>query len=275
MALVELALARGPVRIEYEWLRPEAKDRPLLVFLHEGLGSVAMWKDFPARLCAEGDFCGLVYSRPGYGKSSPRPAGEKRPVGFMHDQAREVLPALLDALDIGKGAGKDADDLPRLFGHSDGCSITLIYAASFPRRLAGAVVVAPHTFVEDFSPESIRQAREAYAGGKLAQRLAPYHDDVDSAFHGWNDVWLDPEFRKWSIEALLPEIVFPLLAVQGFQDEYGTMEQIEKIGRAVPSSKLVKLDRCRHSPHSDQPDALIEATSHFIKETIACATLPN
>jgi pimeloyl-ACP methyl ester carboxylesterase len=248
-----------PVRLEYRLIAPHRKERHLLVFLHEGLGSVAMWKDFPQRLCDAAGCRALVYSRPGYGRSTPRAPGEAWDVDFMHRQAFEVLPALFDALGIGAGGER-----PWLFGHSDGGSIALLFAARFPERVAGAVVLAPHILVEDLSIDSIRQARDAYRETDLPERLGRYHDDPDSAFWGWNDIWLHPEFRAWSIECELESLRCPLLAVQGREDEYGTLEQIEGIRRRLPHAELLVLENCRHSPHRDQPDALIQAAASFM-----------
>jgi len=245
-------------RLEYAWVRSERNDAPLIVFLHEGLGSLAMWKDYPQTLCAAAGARGLVFSRYGYGRSTPRPAAEKWPVEFMHAQARDVLPALFAWLGI--------EDPPWLFGHSDGGSIAMLYAAAFPQRVAGLVVVAAHVFVEDVSVASIEQARLAYAATDLRQKLARYHDDPDSAFGGWNDIWLDPAFRAWTIEDCLPRIRCPVLAVQGEDDEYGTMAQIDAIARCVPHARLLKLSACGHSPHRDQPAALTNAVVAFLNE---------
>lgn len=259
--------AAGSLQIEYQWLDTAAPDAPLAVFLHEGLGSVAMWKDWPRTLCATLGMRGLVYSRPGYGRSSPRAADEKWPVTFMHRQAREVLPALLDAL------GVDAAERSRmwLIGHSDGGSIALLYAAAFPDALAGAVVVAPHVFVEDVSVQNIAQAKQAYTDMGLRARLTRYHDDVDSAFWGWNDIWLDPAFRDWNIEGALGAIRCPLLAVQGFDDEYGTMAQMDSIAGHVRHAQIVKLPECGHSPHRDAPDALNRHIKAFVNSFAAQA----
>jgi pimeloyl-ACP methyl ester carboxylesterase len=231
---------------------------PTLVFLHEGLGSVAMWKDFPQRFCETHGLRGLVFSRYGYGHSTPKAHGERWPVDFMHRQAFEVLPVLFDALAI---------ERPWLFGHSDGGSIALLHASRHP--VAGLVVVAPHLFTEDFGLASIEAARLAYETTDLRQRLARYHADVDSAFRGWNDVWLDPAFRAWNIESALDAIDCPLLAVQGENDEYGTLEQIRGIARRVPQAELLVLADCGHSPHRDQPDPLIEAAGAFIRRATA------
>jgi pimeloyl-ACP methyl ester carboxylesterase len=259
-SFVELPFEGRTIRIEYAWIAPERRAAPLVVFLHEGLGSVAMWKDYPRRLCDAGDFRGLVYSRAGYGRSTPRPAAERWPVAFMHAQARDVLPRLLATLGVDAGRSK-----PWLFGHSDGGSIALIYAATFPRAVGGVIAAAPHIFVEDISVASIAAARDAYrTTTDLRKKLARYHDDVDSAFWGWNDVWLDPRFRTWSIEALLPRLQCPILAIQGEDDEYGTLAQVEGIRRHVPGTELVVLRDCGHSPHRDQPAALTHAVTDFI-----------
>ena len=263
-SFVEIDWRGRPRRIEHAWIAPQRRDRPLFMFLHEGLGSLAMWKDFPQRLCDALGCRGLVYSRPGYGRSTPRPQGEKWGADFMHRQAHEVLPALLRAL------GVDAQsDPPWLFGHSDGGSIALLHAAKFPGSVAGAIVLAPHILVEDISVESIAQAKTAYLETDLRERLARYHDDPDSAFWGWNDIWLDPVFRRWSIEAEIAAITCPVLAVQGLDDEYGTLAQVRGIARRVPQTQLLELARCGHSPHRDQPDALIEAVTSFVRSKLA------
>ena len=193
---IDIDWAGRPVRIEHAWLGRERTQASLMVFLHEGLGSVSMWRDFPARLCDALGVRGLVYSRPGYGRSTPRPHGERWAPDFMHRQAQQVLPALLAVLGIDTAQHK-----PWLFGHSDGGSIALLHAAHFHDRVAGAIVMAPHILVEDVSITSITAAREAYAQTDLKQRLARHHDDPDSAFGGWNGIWLAPEFRSWNIEA--------------------------------------------------------------------------
>jgi pimeloyl-ACP methyl ester carboxylesterase len=218
-----------------------------------------MWREFPAALCAAAGCRGLVYSRPGYGHSTPRAPDEHWGPDFLQRQALEVLPALLLALGL--------DTLttpPWLFGHSDGGSIALLHAAAFPERVAGTIVLAPHIFVEALSIRSIAQAREAYLHADLRPRLARYHADPDSAFWGWNDIWLDPAFRHWRIDTELSAIRCPLLAVQGLDDEYGTLAQIEGIAAAVPGTELLTLADCGHSPQRDQPQALISAAAMFI-----------
>ncbi|HEX7912654.1 MAG TPA: alpha/beta hydrolase [Paraburkholderia sp.] len=254
--------SHGPLRIEYRWLNETASDAPIAVFLHEGLGSISMWRDWPQSLCERLGMRGLVYSRPGYGLSTPRPHNVKWPVDFMTAQAHDILPALLDALDIGM--------LERqrmwLIGHSDGGSITLLYAALHPDALAGAVAIAPHVFVEDISVESIAQTKQLYETTDLRAKLGRYHADVDSAFYGWNDIWLNPAFRDWTITSELAPIRAPLLAVQGHDDNYGTMAQIDTIADCVPHAELVKLDACGHSPHRDAPQALNEAIAAFVSK---------
>ncbi|ODS91455.1 MAG: alpha/beta hydrolase [Comamonas sp. SCN 65-56] len=252
----EIAWRDRPVRIEYQWLAPDRRDAPLMVFLHEGLGSVAMWKDFPAQLCDALQWRGLVYSRPGYGRSTPRAADEHWVNDFMHRQADEVLPAFLSAVGVTQP--------PWLFGHSDGASIALLHARNHPA--AGAIVLAPHTMVEQISVDSIEKAREAYVAGGLRERLARYHDDVDSAFWGWNEVWLSPAFRAWDIQQEIAAIGCPVLAIQGLQDEYGTLAHVRSIARQVPQTQVVEIDHCGHSPHRDQPAAVITACSAFVQQ---------
>jgi pimeloyl-ACP methyl ester carboxylesterase len=245
----------APLDLEYEWVGESRPAHPTVVFLHEGLGSVALWKDFPERFCRTGGFRGLVFSRYGYGRSTPRPIGERWPVDFMHQQAWDVLPVLFDRLGI---------ERPWLFGHSDGGSIALLYAARFPDAVSGLVVVAPHIMVEEISVGAIAQARSAYLEDGLRERLARYHADADSAFWGWNDIWLDPAFRGWDIRDHLPAIRAPLLAVQGEDDEYGTLAQIDGIAGRAPQTRLLVLPACGHSPHRDQPGRLIDEATRFI-----------
>ncbi|VVE25021.1 alpha/beta fold hydrolase [Pandoraea cepalis] len=265
-ARIETA-SHGPLSLEYRWLNRELADAPLLVFLHEGLGSVAMWKDWPQQLCDAGGFRGLVYSRNGYGRSTPREPGEKWPVDFMHRQAREVLPAFLDAV----GVGPEQAAHVWLVGHSDGGSISLLFSAAFPDRLAGAVVLAPHLFVEDLSVQSIAKTKTVYETTDLRAKLGRYHDDVDSAFWGWNDIWLDPAFREWNLVGAVASISKPLLAIQGEDDEYGTMAQMDSIATHVPHASVVKLPACGHSPHRDAPQPLAEAIIAFIGRHHAAA----
>jgi len=241
--------------LEYQLIPAHQINRPTLVLLHEGLGSVAMWRDFPARLATATGCRTLVYSRYGYGQSDAF-AESFRP-DFMHREAREVLPELLAALDI---------ENPVLVGHSDGASIALLHAGDSRNRVAGLVVMAPHCFVEDISIRSIEAAKLAFETTDLPAKLAKYHRDVRRTFYGWNDIWLDPDFRSWNIEGCLAEIRCPILAIQGVDDEYGTMAQIEVIAsKAIVTTgvELLKLADCRHSPHRDQPVAVINAIARF------------
>jgi pimeloyl-ACP methyl ester carboxylesterase len=252
---------RESLRLEYQWLNAGRTDAPIAVFLHEGLGSIAMWKDWPQKLCEQLGFRGLVYSRPGYGDSTPREADVKWPVDFMHRQAYDILPALLDAIGI--------DDAERarmwVIGHSDGGSVALLYAAAFPDALGGVIAIAPHVFVEDVSVKAIAEATVLYTQGDLREKLSRYHADVDSAFYGWNDIWLNPEFRQWDITGVLSSIQCPLLAIQGHDDEYGSMAQIDAIALHIPHTQLTKLPACGHSPHRQCPATLDAAIVAFVK----------
>ena len=271
---IEVEAAGRSWRIEHQWIARERVDRPLIVFLHEGLGSLSMWKDFPQQLCNAAECRGLVYSRPGYGRSTPRAPGEAWTTAFMHEQAHAVLPALLHALAIKAHTDTDTatatatgttTDKPWLFGHSDGGSIALLYAARFAAQVAGTIVLAPHIMVEAFGLIGIRAARQAYLHGDLKHKLARHHRDPDSAFWGWNTIWLDPAFAAWNIEAELAHITGPVLAVQGAQDQYGTMAQIDAIALHAPQTARLKLQECGHSPHRDQPQAVIAAVSELIR----------
>ena len=243
------------IDLEVEWVGVPRSRAPVVVFLHEGLGSISMWKDFPRSFCEEHGLSGFVFSRYGYGASTPKPPGEQWPPEFMHEQANEVLPALFAAVGI---------ERPWLFGHSDGASIALLHAARCPA--AGVIAVAPHLFVEEVSIVSIEQARDAYAIGDLRPRLARHHADPDSAFRGWNDAWLSPAFRDWNIEAEIDTITCPVLAAQGEDDEYGTLEQIRAIARRLPKTRLLVIPECGHSPHRDQPALLTREAGRFIHE---------
>jgi pimeloyl-ACP methyl ester carboxylesterase len=240
--------------LEYALIPARDAAAPPLVLLHEGLGSLALWRDFPARLAEATGAAVLVYSRLGYGKSAPLRA--KRRVDYMHVEALEILPALREALAI-------AD--PILIGHSDGASIALIHAGAVRWPVRGLILEAPHVFVEDVTIASIEDAREAYAATDLRARLARYHDDVDGAFRGWNDIWLDPEFRAWNIEDCLAGVTAPTLVIQGADDEYGTAAQLDAIAARIggPVETLLLAD-CKHSPHRDQPDAVLAAMTRFV-----------
>jgi len=234
-------------------LYPPASADATIVMLHEGLGSVAMWKDFPQRV-AKVTGCGvLVYSRYGHGKSER--LAKKRPVDFMHHEAKVVLPEILAQHDIQR---------PILLGHSDGASIALIYAGTWPERVRGLILEAPHVFVEEFGLRSTRAIRKLYESGDLPKKLSRYHDHVDEMFRGWNDIWLDPQFSGWNIEEYLGAITCPTLVIQGENDEYGTLAHVEAIQRRVPGAQALILPNCGHSPHRDQPDLTLAAISKFV-----------
>jgi pimeloyl-ACP methyl ester carboxylesterase len=244
----------GGHRLEYAWYGNNSGANAPIVMLHEGLGSVSLWRDFPQRLAAATGRRTLAYSRYGYGQSDP--LTEPRRVDFMHAEALEALPQLLDALAIPE---------PVLFGHSDGASIALIHAACAQRPVAAVIALAPHVFVQPYGIASITATRQTYLeGGELRAKLARRHDDVESAFWGWNDIWLRPDFAAWNIEALLPAINCPVLAIQGKDDEYGTMAQLDRIKRGVRDFRRLELEQCGHSPQRDQPEAVLAATANFL-----------
>ncbi len=259
----DITVAGKAQRIEHAWVGNVDGDAPLMVFLHEGLGSLSMWRDFPHRLCEALGWRGLVYSRPGYGQSTPRAANEHWQPDFMHRQALDVLPALLSAL------GVDSSQRPVwLFGHSDGGSIALLHAALRPAHTAGLVVLAPHILVEDISVASIEQARLAYLNTDVKQRLDKHHSDPDSAFWGWNEVWLSAAFRGWNITGELGTITCPVLAIQGLDDEYGTLAQIREIQAQAPHARLLELPDCGHSPHKDQPQQVVDAVVKMVSASV-------
>lgn len=239
--------------------------RAPVIFLHEGLGSVAMWRDWPRQLCDATGRAGWVYSRRGYGDSDPVPdvRGPSREADsgrsgrllpdYMQHEAWTVLPQLLERLGI---------ERPVLLGHSDGGTIALLHASRFP--VAACVVMAPHVVVEDVSIASITQARQAYVGGDLRQRLARYHRDVDCAFWQWNDIWLDPSFRNFDIRADCRLVTAPVLAIQGVDDPYGTLAQIDGIALPAQQISRVVLPACGHSPHRDQPSRTTDAIADFL-----------
>ena len=248
----------GSVRIEMAWVGVDDPAAPLMVFLHEGLGSLAAWRDTPEKLCAACGWRGLVFSRPGYGGSTPRPHAQAWPLDYLQRQAWELLPALLQALGVQGRYG--------LFGHSDGGTIALLHAARHPLTHS-VIVLAPHIMVEEFGLASIREARRQYLEGDLRSRLARYHADVDSAFWGWNDAWLHRDFGSalslGQISLELKHIRAPILAIQGLEDPYGTMAQIDGIAAILPATELLKLSHCGHAPHRDQPQRLMEACQAF------------
>jgi len=226
---------------------------PELVFLHEGLGSASHWKDFPA-LVANSTGCPVtVYSR--YGSGDSDVLTEPRSVRYMHDEAIAALPELLTTLQI---------ENPILIGHSDGASIAIIYAGAYG-RLRGAILLAPHVFVEDLSIQSIAEAKVSFESTNLPELLGRYHRDPARTFWGWNNIWLHPDFRNWNIEEYLPRISCPMLVIQGLNDQYGTMAQVEAIRKHSGGPvEVLKLDNCRHSPQRDQPKAVLAAVVEFV-----------
>jgi pimeloyl-ACP methyl ester carboxylesterase len=276
--------------LEYVWRGPGPEEAPTLVFLHEGLGCVEMWRDFPERLSAQTGCGALVYSRAGYGKSDP--VEGTWPVRFMHEEALAVLPKVLDAFAVREAI---------LVGHSDGGSIGIIHAGGVgDPRVLGLILEAPHVFVEEVGLESIREIAELYRGGgagrmpanrpqdagapngapngapggapggasSFKERLARYHGaQVDQTFWGWNDVWLNPAFRSWNIEEYLPRIKVPVLLIQGEGDQYGTREQLRRIEAGCQGSvRTVMLKTCGHSPHLDQPERALAVMKKFVGE---------
>src|SRR5271168_5370237 len=227
---------------------------PTIVMLHEGLGSVAHWKDFPSQLAEETGVGVFVYSRLGHGNSAP--LEEPRSPSYMHYEAQIVLPEILRKARI---------ERPLLLGHSDGASIAILYAGIFPDAPAGVILEAPHVFVEDVAVSSIARAKVLYNETDLPQLLGRYHANVDSMFWGWNNIWLDPSFRTWNIESSLDLIHCPVLVLQGAQDEYGTARQIEAIRARIPSASAVILENCEHAPHRDQCEATLSAISQFLR----------
>lgn len=246
-------------RLEYRFIGPQPDEAPTLLLLHEGLGCVGLWGDFPEKLSAATGAGVCVYSRAGYGKSGP--VTLPRPLSYMHDEARETLPRLLDAIGFRRGL---------LVGHSDGASIAAIYAGSHQdHRIGGLVLIAPHFFTEDAGIASIVEAKKAYETGDFRTRLSRWHADVDNAFKGWNGAWLDPGFRKWDITEFLAYIRVPVLIVQGEDDQYGTVKQIEVAQEECYCPvEVALLPGARHSPQRDSPEATLEAVSDFVARAL-------
>lgn len=241
------------LKIEYRDYPAMADGRPTLLLLHEGLGCVSMWRHFPEKLAAATGCRLIVWSRAGYGGSDPYP--EPRTPRYMQREGEQMLPALLAALNI---------ERPILVGHSDGGSIALIFAGAHPEAVLGVAVMAPHEFVEEETLAGIRAARQLWAKTDWPARLARYHRDASRVFGDWNDTWLSADFRNWNIESYLPKIRCPVLAIQGEDDEYATMRQIEVIAEQVADTQLLKLSACGHSPQRDQEVAVLDALAAFV-----------
>jgi len=247
----------GGAHLEVRRFGPPPSEAPPIVFLHEGLGSARQWRDYPARVCDALGRSGLAYSRVGYGASDP--VELPRPVSFMHLEAYDVLPVLLDAASIGR---------VDLYGHSDGASIALLFAARHPERTGAMVLEAPHVFVEEVTTRSIARIGKVYRTTNLREKLARWHDDPDGAFRGWNEVWLDPAFRSWDIRRELPGVHAPVLILQGADDEYGTWAQVDAVERGVAGSvRSVRIPVCGHAPHRDQPDRALTEAVAFLAAT--------
>jgi pimeloyl-ACP methyl ester carboxylesterase len=242
--------------LNYEWIGAEGAGKPVLVFLHEGLGSIRQWRNFPAKLAAATGCRALVYDRYGYGQSDVLQE-PRRTVRFMHDEALEALPQMLSSLQIKN---------PILVGHSDGASIALIHAGA-GHEVRAVAAMAPHVFIEPICIDSIEKAAKTFESTDLAARLARYHRDARKTFYGWADVWRDPGFERWDIrDEYLPNIRCPVLAIQGHDDEYGTMAQLDEIERRVKGPcELVKLPGCGHSPFRDQAEAVLVKLTEFVK----------
>jgi len=245
------------VRLEYAWHGPSPVHAPTMVFLHEGLGSISQWRDFPAELCSRLGCGGLVYSRCGHGKSDALTG--PRTTRFMHDEAIEVLPRLMEMFEIKR---------PILVGHSDGASIALIHAGSGAGDPFALILEAPHVFVEDVTVNRIAELRDLYRSTDLRTRLARHHgQNVDTLFDYWTDVWLRPEFRRWNIERYLPDVTCPTLIIQGKQDEYGTDRQVNTLLAALGGRcEGIVLERCGHSPHIDQRSTVSDLMTRFVRD---------
>jgi pimeloyl-ACP methyl ester carboxylesterase len=242
-------------RLEVRRLAQAGPSPGTIVMLHEGLGSIALWRDFPQRVRDRTGYEVVAYSRYGHGWSEA--LVEKRDPAYMHHEAEAVLPELLDTLGIRR---------PVLLGHSDGGSIALVYAGGYPHGVQALILEAPHVFVEELSLRSIAQLKTTYETTDFRAKLARYHGDVDGTFRGWNDIWLDPSFRAWNIESSLDAIRCPLLVIQGEDDEFGTVAQLAAIEARVPAAQTVLIPHCGHSPHRDRPEATLAAIARFLEQ---------
>ncbi|MEZ5713946.1 MAG: alpha/beta hydrolase [Paracoccaceae bacterium] len=248
-------LEAGGKRLEWGVFGPApGPGRPVIVLLHEGLGCLALWRDFPEALSRATGLGVFAYSRAGYGRSEP--CELPRPLDYMTREAVEVLPQVLEAL----GAGQVI-----LMGHSDGATIAAIHAGSVEdRRVRGLVLMAPHFFTEEMGLTEIARAREAYETTDLRTRMAKYHADPDAAFRGWNGAWLDPGFRAWNVADTIDYIRVPALVIQGRDDQYGTLAQVEEVEtRSYAPVEVLVLEDCRHAPQFDRPEAVLDAVADF------------
>lgn len=240
--------------LETSFIESRTNEGATIVMLHSGLGSMNLWHKFPSKL-AEATGCSvLLYSRYGYGRSEV--LREKRDKFYLHHEGYEVLPKVLEQFKITR---------PILFGHSDGATIALLYAAKYPAKPLGVILEAPHVFVEEITIEGILEAKDDFKNGDLGKKLQPHHTDAEKTFWGWNDIWLDASFRDWNIEGEIRTIQSPILAIQGEDDQYGTLAQLDAIKAVTPNTELLVLSNCRHSPHSDQAEAVLAKSAEFIK----------
>lgn len=246
--------------VEAEFIEGARAGAPVLVFLHEGLGSIALWKEFPHALSAATGCSALLYSR--YGNGFSEVLREQRAVEYMHDEARSALPAMLDAFDV-----RDAV----LVGHSDGASIALIYAGEIGSRVRAVIAEAPHVFVEDLSVQSIAGAKELFESTDMPQRMARYHEDPARTFYGWNDIWLHGDFRAWNIRRAVKGIRVPLLLLQGANDEYGTAAQLDAIREDASAANVdtLLLANCGHAPHRDRAALVTACAAAFIENAVS------
>lgn len=254
-------LTVGDIRLETRCFGPAPEDGPTIVMLHEGLGSASLWKDFPEKIAKATGFGVLAYSRQGYGSSDPVPL--PRPLDYMTREAEDTLPQVLDQIGFQRGV---------LLGHSDGASIAALYAGGVSdRRVRGIILIAPHFFTEPDQLDAIAEAKEAYEQSDLRERLARHHRNVDNTFRGWNDAWLDPGFKDWNISETIDYLRIPVLAIQGVDDQYGTIAQIREIEeRCYSPVDVDMIDDCRHSPHIEQTARTLHSVELFIQrlETI-------
>lgn len=247
-------LTAGGKRLDYRCAGPAPDQAPTIVLLHEGLGCAALWREFPQRLAEATEFGVVAYSRAGYGQSDP--ADLPRPLDYMTREAVDVLPEVLNAIGFRRGV---------LMGHSDGATIAAIYAGSVEDfRVRGLILMAPHFFTEAMGLAEIAKAREAFATTDLRDRMARYHRDPEATFRGWNDAWLQPDFIKWNVAEEIEYLRIPVLAIQGRQDQYGTLAQINEIeSRSYAPVDVEIIEGCRHAPHQDQPQAVLDAVAEF------------
>lgn len=247
-------LDAGGKRLHYRCFGPAPSEAPTIVMLHEGLGSAGLWRDFGEKIAEATGMGVFAYSRAGYGQSDP--AELPRPLDYMTREAVDVLPAVLERIGFQRGV---------LLGHSDGATIAAIYAGSIEDyRVRGIALMAPHFFTEEMGLAEIAKAKQAFETGDLRDRMAKHHDDADHTFRGWNDAWLDPAFAAWNVGEVIDYLRIPALAIQGRQDQYGTLAQIEELDtRAYSPVDVVILDDCRHAPHVDQPEKTLAAIAEF------------